>query len=64
MMGKRYAEPCKRWGGVWCVAVHDEYGWCYMCKYDDTKEDWVTCTFDTQEEAEKAAQEYTDFFKE
>ena len=63
MMRQRYAKPCCRFR-VWCVAVHDEYGWVYMCEWSDEENDWVTCTFENEEQATKAADEYTEFFKE
>ena len=64
MVGTRYATAVKRWGGTWCVAVHDKDGWCYMCEWSDEQNDWVTCTYDTEEQAEQAAKEYTEFWKE
>jgi len=59
----RFAKACLRWG-TWFVAVLDEHGWCYMCDYNEEKQDWLPCKFNTQEEAEKAAEEYTEFWKE
>lgn len=63
MIGKRYATAVYRYC-TWFVMVHDEQGWVYMCEYDDAKEDWVNCTFDTQEQAEQAAKEYNEFWND
>lgn len=63
-MARRYARAHQDYDGVWKVLVSDEHGWCYMCRYDEERIDWVTCTFGTQEQAEKAAEKYNDFWKE
>lgn len=43
------------------VRVYDQ-GWVTMCELDMEKKDYVDCVFETREEAQKEADEYTAFF--
>ena len=46
--------------GCWCVVIYD-HGWVYMTEL--TEDGFVTCTFDTEEEAQKALDEYLECWK-
>lgn len=47
--------------GVWHVIVYDNLGWVYMTHLVDGE--WKICTFDSREEAERAAEDYNEFWK-